>query len=470
MKSLTSLFVFFFLFFNFSVAQDLELELLVSGFNNPVSIKHAGDARLFVVEQDGLIKIINTNGTIQSTPFLDINDRVINSGNERGLLGLAFHPNYSVNGYLYVNYINNSGNTVISRFTMDFPNTGAADPNTELILLNYTQPFSNHNGGDLAFATDGYLYISSGDGGSGGDPQGNSQNRSNLLGNILRIDIDNTSTGLNYSIPSDNPFVGNSSARDEIWAYGLRNPWRFSFDRMNGDIWIADVGQGDYEEINRASGSQAGLNYGWRCYEGNTVFNSSNCPNSNTLTFPVSGYNHTGNGEFKCSITGGYVYRGSTYPNFVGSYFFADYCSSEIGFIKYNNSTDNWDMTLEDFTGNWSAFGEGIDGEIYISDLGSGSIYKLTDTLLSVQEHILHTISVYPNPTKEELNIDFSNYNSRNSIELMIYNIQGKVVKSIHRNTETIQKIDTSEFGKGFYVLKIKTTNGEQSTHKLVIN
>lgn len=470
MKSLAPLFVFFFLFFNFSVAQDLELELIASGFNNPVSIKHAGDDRLFIVQQRGIIRTITGDGTVLNGNFLDIEDRVIDSGNERGLLGLAFHPNHSVNGYIYVNYINNSGNTVISRFTLQWPNPSLVNPNTELILLTYNQPFSNHNGGDLAFGPDGYLYISSGDGGSGGDPQDNSQDRTNLLGNILRIDVDNTSTGLNYSIPADNPFVGNSTARDEIWAYGLRNPWRFSFDRMNGDIWIADVGQGDYEEINRASGSQAGLNYGWRCYEGNTVFNSSNCPGSSTLTFPVSGYNHTGNGEFKCSITGGYVYRGSTYPNFVGSYFFADYCSSEIGFIKYNSITDNWDMTLEDFSGNWSTFGEDQDGEIYIADPTSGSIYKLTDASLSIDDNGLQTISVYPNPTKEELNIDFSNYNSGNSIELVIYNIQGKAVKSVQKNTETIQKIDTSGLSKGFYVLKIKTVNGEQSTHKLVIN
>ena len=470
MKSLDSLVVLVFLFFNYSFAQDLELELLASGFDNPVSIKHAGDDRLFIVEQDGLIRIINAGGTVQNTPFLDIDDRVINTGNERGLLGLAFHPNYSVNGFLYVNYINNSGNTVISRFTMNFTNPEVADPTTEFIILTYAQPYSNHNGGDLAFGTDGYLYISSGDGGSGGDPDGNGQNTANLLGNILRIDVDNTTALLNYSIPPDNPFIGNSAATPEIWAYGLRNPWKFSFDRLNGDIWIADVGQGDYEEINRASGAQGGLNYGWRCYEGTSIYNSNDCPSSSTLTFPISGYNHFGDGEFKCSITGGYVYRGSMYPSFEGSYFFADYCSSEIGFITYNSSLGDWDMTLEDFTGNWSAFGEDIDGEIYISDIQSGNIYKLIDALLSVDENEFNRISIYPNPVKDELNINFSNYNSTLSTEIVIYNIQGEIVASVNRRTENIQKINTSKLANGMYILKLNAANGEQSTHKLVVN
>ena len=469
MKSTTTLILFVLLNLNYSFAQDLELELFASNLDRPVNIKHAGDARLFVAEQDGLIKIINASGAIETTPFLDIDSRVRSTGNEQGLLGLAFHPDYVINGYFFVNYINNSGDTVVSRFSRDGSNPSSADQNSEFIIITYDQPFSNHNGGDLAFGADGYLYISSGDGGSGGDPQGNSQNTSNLLGNILRIDINTVTPTQNYSIPSDNPFIGSSTARGEIWAYGLRNPWKFSFDRMNGDIWIGDVGQGDYEEINRASASEGGLNYGWRCYEGSSVYNTLDCPSSSTLTFPVSEYNHF-DGEFKCSITGGYRYRGTTYPSFDGWYFFADYCSGEIGFLVYDSTFDIWNITLKDFSGNWSAFGEGVNGEIYISDLQSGNIYKLTDSLLGLDDYSLGSISLYPNPAKLELNIDFSKSNSVISSEILIYNMQGKVIKTVSRNTEMIQKINTSELSDGVYILKINAENGAQYTKKLVIN
>jgi glucose/arabinose dehydrogenase len=467
MKSLTTSILFVLICLKISYSQDIELELFASNLDRPVNIKHAGDDRLFVAEQDGLIKIINADGTIQNTPFLDINSRVINTGNERGLLGLAFHPNYSVNGYFFVNYINNSGNTVVSRFTMDFPNTEVADPNSEFIILTFSQPFSNHNGGDLAFGQDGFLYISSGDGGSGGDPQNNSQNINNLLGKILRVNVDATTASQNYSIPSDNPFVGNPAARGEIWAYGLRNPWKFSFDRINGDLWIGDVGQGDYEEINRAPSSAAGVNYGWRCYEANSPYDTADCSDPASYTFPISEYDHSGS---KCSITGGYRYSGTTYPGFEGWYFFADFCSAEIGSLVFDNNNNEWNMTLLQFTGNWSAFGEAIDGEIYISDLTSGSIYKLTDAALSVEDYSLNTISIYPNPANHEVNIDFSSNNSVISPEISIYDMQGKIVKTITRNTKTIQKINTSELSNGLYFLKINTVNGEQSSHKLFIN
>jgi glucose/arabinose dehydrogenase len=467
MKSSVTYLLLVLLCINISYTQDLELELFVSNLNRPVNIKHAGDDRLFVVEQDGLIKIINADGSIENTPFLDIDDRVINTGNERGLLGLAFHPDYSTNGYFFVNYNNLSGNTVVSRFSRNGSNPSIADPNSELIILTFTQPYSNHNGGDLAFGPDGYLYISSGDGGSGGDPQGNGQNTSNLLGNILRIDINSTSGSQNYTIPADNPFEGSTSQKEEIWAYGLRNPWKFSFDRINGDIWIGDVGQGEYEEINTASSSEAGLNYGWRCYEGNSVYNTTDCPNASTLRFPVSEYNHTTDGEFKCSITGGYRYRGSTYPNFEGLYFFADYCSGEIGYIRFENG--NWTMTLKDFPGNWVAFGEDINGELLVSNI-SGSIYKLTDTLLSIDDNQLNKITIHPNPAKIELFINFASSQPETTTEILIHNMQGKIVKTIRRSTEAILKINTSDLANGIYILKINTDKGEQHTQKLVIN
>jgi Glucose / Sorbosone dehydrogenase/Secretion system C-terminal sorting domain/Putative metal-binding motif len=365
-------------------AQTIDIVSFGIGFNKPVSIKNAGDGRLFVVEQDGTIQILKVDGTTNATPFLNIDSSVIDIssfGDERGLLGLAFHPNYSSNGFFFVNYIDNNGNTVVSRFSVSASDPNIADPNSELILLNITQPFTNHNGGDMAFGPDGFLYISSGDGGSGGDPGNRAQDLSALLGKMLRIDVNNTSNGSNYGIPLDNPFFndGDATTLDEIWAYGLRNAWKFSFDRQTGDLWNADVGQALFEEINMVSSTASGINYGWRCYEGNTVFNDTGCPDTNTLTFPIVEYSHTNSGNFKCSITGGYRYRGTAYSNFSGLYFFADFCSNEIGFLTENGA--NWDMSFSDvFDGNnWVAFGEDINGELYIAGITSGIIYKIVD-------------------------------------------------------------------------------------------
>ena len=257
------------LLFNNIYSQNVTLESFGPSFDDPVEIKHAGDDRLFIVEQPGEIKILNSNGTVNSTPFLDIRDEVSTNASERGLLGLAFHPNYPSTPYFFVNYTNNSGDTVIAKYSVssdpDIANTN------ETILLTIDQPYSNHNGGCINFGPDGYLYIGMGDGGSGGDPQNYSQNLNSLLGKMLRIDVDN---GDPYAIPNDNPYG------DEIWASGLRNPWKFSFD-TNGDLWIADVGQYTWEEINLVTNDPGGLNYGWRCYEGNHTFNtSSNCPDA----------------------------------------------------------------------------------------------------------------------------------------------------------------------------------------------
>lgn len=448
-----------------SFAQDIELESFASGFNRPVNIKHAGDDRLFVMEQDGIIKIVNSDGTVETTNFLDIDDRVRSIGNEQGLLGLAFHPDFATNGYFFVNYTNNSGDTVISRFSRIGVNPTIADPNSELIILTYSQPFSNHNGGELQFGSDGYLYISSGDGGSGGDPQNNSQNLNSLLGKLLRIDVNNSSTSNPYDIPADNPFVGNVNARDEIWAYGLRNAWKFSFDSLTDDLWIADVGQNAREEINRSAPTDAGLNYGWRCYEGNSSYNLAGCPSSNTLTFPVSEYLHSGG---RCSITGGYVYRGLTYPNLVGTYLFGDVCTQEIGYLKFENGS--WNSTFESFSGNWVAFGEDINGELYVSSLG-GNIFKITDSLLSIDENTQSSISIYPNPANTILNIDFPIDSLQDSTSIDIYDIQGKLIKSVLKNNnDTFTSVNISDLKSGFYILKIESEEGKKITQKFVVN
>ncbi|MEM9679764.1 MAG: PQQ-dependent sugar dehydrogenase [Bacteroidota bacterium] len=452
-------------------SQDLELQLFASGLDRPVNIKHAGDDRLFVIEQDGYIRIISSNGTLQTQPFLDIDDRVFDIGgigDERGLLGLAFHPNYATNGFFYVNYINDSGNTVISRFTRDAVNFSQADPDSEFVILTITQPFTNHNGGDMAFGADGFLYIATGDGGSGGDPDDRAQDLGDLHGKILRIDVDNTANGNNYAIPAGNPFISNAGALDEIWAYGLRNPWKFSFDRLTNDLWIGDVGQGQIEEINRVDFNTSGQNYGWRCYEGSSTFNTLGCPAVGTLTFPVAEYDHFNDGLFKCSITGGYRYRGTTYPNFQGLYFFADYCSDEIGYLTPNGSA--WDITLEQFSSNnWTAFGEDNSGELYIAGITSGNIFRLIDASLSIDENSLSSVTVYPNPASSNVNISTSGTSIQLN-KINIYSTLGKLVKTVTPNTSEINTIEISDLSQGLYILELQASNGESRTQKLVIN
>ena len=447
-------------------SQNINIELFANSLSSPVNIKQAGDDRLFVAERAGIIKIVNADGTLVNTPFLDINSLVINNGGEQGLLAIAFHPDYINNGYLYVNYIDNSGDTVISRFTRT--SHGVANPNSELVLMNISQPYSNHNGGDMHFGTDGYLYISTGDGGSGGDPGDRAQSLTTYLGKMLRIDVNSTSNGNNYAVPADNPFFGaGGSIKEEIWAYGLRNPWKWSFDRDTGDIWIADVGQNQIEEINMVTGGSQAVNYGWRCYEGNATYNTANCPAASTLTFPVAQYTHSNDGAFKCSITGGYRYRGSAQPTLEGLYFFADYCSDEIGYVQGSGS--NFNLTFIDDFGNdgFSAFGEDVNGELYIAGLGSGIIYKIIDADLSVDEQNLFNVKIYPNPVKDILNFDFRNA-TQSINEIKIFSLQGKLVQSISKPNNNIISLSTKEMQSGFYLIEINAENGSKKTSKFI--
>lgn len=355
-------------------SQALDLVSFTSDLWAPVDIAHAGDERLFVVEKNGYIKIIQADGSINENIFLDIDDKTSSILGEQGLLSLAFDPNYNDNGRFYISYTDNNGNSVVARYERS-ADPDIADPDSEKILLQIDQPFINHNGSDMNFGPDGYLYISFGDGGSAGDPGDYSQNRQSLLGKILRLDV----SGEDYEIPLDNPFVNDDNTLDEIWSLGWRNPWRFSFDRNNGDMYVADVGQDKWEEVSyEAAGSPGGLNFGWRCYEGFEEFNTNGC--NGDYEDPVWTYfnNQTQEG---CSITGGYVYRGDEFPNWQGKYIYADYCSGNIWSLS-KNECDNWDnvLLLNGSNNSYTGFGENADGELFLASISSGEILKLTNT------------------------------------------------------------------------------------------
>jgi glucose/arabinose dehydrogenase len=369
---------------NAIAAPRIVIEPLVSGLRYPVDINHAADGseRLFVIEQEGRIKIIK-NGTLQSIPFLDIINRVECCG-ERGLLGVAFHPAYNTNGFFYVNYTSKQragvaelGDTIIARYEVSSENPEVADPDSESILLVVAQPFSNHNAGKLLFSPiDGYLYIPLGDGGSGGDPGNRAQNPLTLLGKILRIDVDSASP---YAIPPDNPFVDSTETLEEIWALGLRNPWRFSFDRETGDMYIGDVGQSTWEEIDyQAAASPGGVNFGWRCREGAHNFNFSTECAALELTDPIAEYGR----DLGYSVTGGFVYRGAKYPALFGQYFYADYGTGRI-WTTHKLDSENWSSPeLElDTSFKISTFGEDESGELYFAHraLSDGTIYQIID-------------------------------------------------------------------------------------------
>ena len=335
-----------------------------------VGIEHAGDGsgRLFLVSQPGRILIYD--GTqVLPTPFLDLSSLVLCCG-EQGLLGLAFHPSYTNNGFLYVNYINRSGNTVIARYHAS-ADPNVADPGSGTILLTQQQPFANHNGGQLRFGPDRFLYIALGDGGSGGDPLNSGQSLSTLLGKLLRIDVD---SGSPYAIPASNPFVNTAGALGEIWAPGLRNPWRFSFDRQTGDLFIGDVGQNLWEEIDFQAGGGGGNNYGWRRMEGLHCFDPSTGCNPGSLTLPILEYPHS----LGCSVIGGFRYRGALLPGHAGTYFFADLCSGRI-WGATPNAGGAWSATqLLDTNLTITTFGEDAGGEIYLSHYASnGELYRL---------------------------------------------------------------------------------------------
>ena len=344
--------------------------LLVGAFNRPLYLTHAFDERLFVVEQSGVVRIVK-DGQLREQPFLDIRDRVGSSQLEQGLLSIAFHPDYQENGRFFAHYTDYAGNSHISSFTVSDNDQNLANADSEIVLLSVDQPYPNHNGGQLKFGPDGYLYAGFGDGGSANDPLNSGQDQSTLLGSLIRIDVDHSEDI--YAVPATNPFIADETRRNEIWAWGLRNPWRFSFDKLTGDLFIADVGQNLWEEIHfQPAISQGGENYGWSIMEASHCFLDSSCDMIG-LELPIFEYSH----QEGCSITGGYMYRGQQFLSLYGNYFVADFCSGNI-----------WRL-FPDTEGSWSAakvldsgyvissFGEDVNGDLYVLVHDTGSIFQI---------------------------------------------------------------------------------------------
>jgi glucose/arabinose dehydrogenase len=347
------------------------LRRVASGFDMPVYLTHAGDGsgRIFVVEKAGRIEVMK-GGKVLPPTLLNIAARVGSRGSEQGLLSVAFHPAYRQNGRLFVNYTNRDGHTVVAEYRVT-GDTNKADEESERVVITIEQPASNHNGGQIQFGPDRYLYIGMGDGGRGGDPWGNAQNKQVLLGKMLRIDVDGEKP---YAVPKSNPFAGGQGVRPEVWAYGLRNPWRFSFDRATGDMYVADVGQNQWEELHfQPAGSKGGENYGWDVMEGFHEFEFPEGYDRSSLTMPVVEYSH----DIGCSITGGYVYRGAALPALSGTYLFSDFCSGQVWGLR-KDAERGWEWAeFLDSSLNVSSFGEDEMGEVYVLDLNGGGVYQV---------------------------------------------------------------------------------------------
>ena len=447
-------------------------------FDQPVDLQSPNDNsnRIFILEQEGEILVFQNLDLITvATQFLDIRDKVVFEG-ERGLLGLAFHPNYETNGYFFINYTApNPLRTVIARYEVSTIDSNLADEESELIILEIDQPFSNHNGGQIAFGPDGYLYVGMGDGGSGGDPLNHGQNLETLHGSMLRIDIDNTNEDYNYTIPIDNPYLDNNTEfREEIYAHGLRNPWRFSFDNFTGDCWIADVGQNDYEEINILE--YAG-NYGWRIMEGFHCFDPAMDCDTSGLILPIFEYDHS-MGE---SITGGYVYRGTMLPSLFGQYIFGDFEYGGVYALDFSN-LESIELNILGDLGSYSVTSFGIDqnNEIYICDLG-GEVYKFIDNSLSIDRNIkslsFDILQNYPNPFNPITTLNYI-LEKESFVNITIYDILGNlVINLVNQKQDSGSKFvkwnATNNRGQpvsaGVYLYSIEVGGESRKTSKMIL-
>ncbi len=453
-------------------------------FIRPVDLQSANDDanRIFVVEQQGIIYVFDNDSAVaQKSEFINLKDEVNDSGNEEGLLGLAFHPDYKNNGYFFVDYTASSPRrTVISRFKVSDANPDSAAKVSELIILEIPQPESNHNGGQIAFGPDGYLYIAMGDGGGSGDQHGttgNGQDLTTLLGSILRIDVNQVSDTMNYAIPADNPFSNNQSGyKEEIYAFGLRNPWRFSFDSVTGLLWAADVGQNAYEEIDIIA---KGNNYGWRVMEASHCYNPSSGCDTTGLTFPIWEYGRSSG----ASVSGGYVYRGKSVPELQGKYIYADYVSGRIWSLLYDGLNPAVNSLLIDTSVNISSFGLDQDNELYICAF-DGKIYRFKPTVttsiddpsvLQPAEFILEPN--YPNPFNPGTVIPFT-VNRLSDLEMNIYSIGGQLVKNMVRNTFNAGRYTVYWNGKnengqlvpsGVYFVRLRSDKAMTTTRRMLL-
>ena len=449
-------------------------------FTSPVNLTYSNDGtnRIFVNQQNGLIKVFPNDSNVLASnakTFLNISNKISATTGEEGLLGLAFHPNFAVNGYFYVNYTAPSPlRTVISRFKVLSNNPDKADSLSEYIILQINQPFTNHNGGTLMFGLDGFLYIGMGDGGSSGDPNNNAQNTHVLLGKMLRLNINDTTANRRYIIPNTNPFYNDTtSGREEIFCWGMRNPWKYSQDATTGLIYAGDVGQNIWEEIDIL---QVGKNYGWRVIEGFSCYNpSSNCDTTGK-TMPIKVYNHTlGN----CSITGGYVYRGSRRPELRGAYIYGDYCSGRISMLRYNNGSVTSDSLLSIFTHTLSSFGTDQNNELYLVGYNNGKIYRFNKSIYATSISNSNSIpdkyllnQNYPNPFNPGTIISYS-IPKNEFVTLKIYDISGKEVTTIVNSYQIAGSyninfsIDNYKLSSGIYFYSLKTKDFDQ-TRKMI--
>lgn len=389
----------------------IQLSLFSNGYDYPLGLENCGDSRLFVVQKGGRIVICDSLGGKRETPFLDISDRVNQTLPETGLLGLAFDPKYATNGFFYVYYITKQNNSSVSRFKVKKTDPNVANPASEKVLLTIPQTYPNHVGGCLRFGPDGFLYIGLGDGDAAGsgDPLNYAQNPSLLQGKMLRIKpkIDGT-----YAIPASNPFKDSANYRKEIWAIGLRNPWRFSFDPVTGALFIGDVGEGSWEEVDlQKAGSKGGENYGWRCYESNYEVNTSGCKPKAKYKFPVYEYPHSTNyGD--CAITGGFIYRGKKYPDLYGKYFFTDFCSGVIRSLTFKGTTVTGvkEELKSGLMYTLTSFGEDYKHELYVVNSAGGSVHKIVSAaaLTSGADNLVAALTIYPNPAPQRFSVKYT--------------------------------------------------------------
>jgi glucose/arabinose dehydrogenase len=436
-----------------------------------------GTNRIFIAQQRGLIYVFDRNSNVASRKvFLDLSTKVSQSGGETGLLGLAFHPNFTANGYFYVNYTSSASGKLqsfVSRFQLSPSNPDSALEESELGLLTIDQPFENHNGGNVRFGPDGCLYLTFGDGGSGGDPQNNAQNRGTLLGKILRIDVNGSSNGKNYAIPPGNPYFGNNRGmREEIYAYGLRNPWKISFDRKTGTLWAGDVGQVLWEEIDTIS---VGRNYGWRIMEGKSCYNPSSGCDTSGLTLPLWVYYHD---QGNISVTGGYVYRGNALPALQGKYVYGDYGSGNIWALTIDANGAPVSQLLFNSPYLISSFGEDQAGELYVVSYGNGRVYKLQElgtTVVSSSPLVPGHVSLkqnYPNPFNPSTIIVYQT-SQRAFVNLRILNILGQEIQTLvdanQESGEHQATWDAHDVPSGVYFCQLRTGTFAETLSMLLL-